>query len=622
MTRLTVFKLFLLVIAAVGAYFLALVAVDAVETRKQGAVEELLVREGLDWAEVAPDGMLVVLSGTAPDEAARFRAITLASQVTNPDHVRDHMTVIPREEIPQVAFRAEILRNDDRVTLHAMVPSGADAPLDLTRRLRELPGVSTVVPIVTEALAPAPESWEAAAEIALEAIAGLHLAQVEVTPERVAVDGVVPLAALEDGFDPKAWEQGLMAHAPEGVAVEVSLRVPRRHLAPFPLRLAHGGETLDLQACAVETEEDAAALAAALEAAGGAAARSCEVALGAPDGDWTAVGMAAIAAMAELGTGELVISDIDLTLYPGDAAPEKLDAARTALEAALPAAYRLAILEPEGRRAEKGDGPQLRFELAEDGTVTLSGPVSGPEYEGLLAALAGRPSGGEQLQRRLTVAEDLPATWNTRAMAAARALTFLTDGTVTVTPASVRVEGRTAREAATAELTDMLAQAFAPEVTPRINVLYVPELEHPVGPDPELCVRRINGILLADKITFAPGETTLDDHASAVVDRIAELLKECPEIPMEIGGHTDNQGSEEMNERLSRARAEAVLAAIASRGVLVSQISAKGYGETRPIADNSTEQGREANRRIAVRLTNPEEAPGTETGAETQDGSD
>ena len=71
-----------------------------------------------------------------------------------------------------------------------------------------------------------------------------------------------------------------------------------------------------------------------------------------------------------------------------------------------------------------------------------------------------------------------------------------------------------------------------------------------------------------------------------------------------------------MNEQLSQARADAVLNAIMARRVLVSNLSARGYGESRPIADNDTEEGRELNRRIEFRLVAADEA-GEDT-AETQ----
>ena len=92
------------------------------------------------------------------------------------------------------------------------------------------------------------------------------------------------------------------------------------------------------------------------------------------------------------------------------------------------------------------------------------------------------------------------------------------------------------------------------------------------------------------------------------MDQIAEVLKTCGDLPLEIQGHTDSQGREEMNLSLSQSRAESVLNELRARRVLTATFVAKGYGETEPIADNGTEEGREANRRIEFHLIRP--APG------------
>jgi OOP family OmpA-OmpF porin len=80
------------------------------------------------------------------------------------------------------------------------------------------------------------------------------------------------------------------------------------------------------------------------------------------------------------------------------------------------------------------------------------------------------------------------------------------------------------------------------------------------------------------------------------------VLRTCPEAKFEIQGHTDSSGSEELNQNLSQSRAEAVLFELLNRRVLTSGISAKGYGSISPIADNKTEEGREINRRIEIKL--------------------
>jgi hypothetical protein len=114
--------------------------------------------------------------------------------------------------------------------------------------------------------------------------------------------------------------------------------------------------------------------------------------------------------------------------------------------------------------------------------------------------------------------------------------------------------------------------------------------------------RGIVAVQEESKIVFEPGSVEISEAAGEILDRIAEILPDCLHVPMEIGGHTDSQGREEMNLGLSQSRADAVLNGLLARGVLVSNLTARGYGETRPIADNETEEGRERNRRIEFRL--------------------
>ena len=85
---------------------------------------------------------------------------------------------------------------------------------------------------------------------------------------------------------------------------------------------------------------------------------------------------------------------------------------------------------------------------------------------------------------------------------------------------------------------------------------------------------------------------------------------------MEVGGYTGSQGREEMNKALSQRRADAVLSALLARRVLTTNLTAHGYGEENPIADNDTEAGREANRRIEFRLIGASAQAAGETAAQ------
>jgi len=118
----------------------------------------------------------------------------------------------------------------------------------------------------------------------------------------------------------------------------------------------------------------------------------------------------------------------------------------------------------------------------------------------------------------------------------------------------------------------------------------------------EACDERSSAILAEDKITFGRGQGDLDQRARTILDALAALALVCldeTDLVLEIGGHTDSRGGAEMNRELSQARADAVLDALAARGVDARALIAVGYGDNQPIADNATDEGRAANRRIS-----------------------
>lgn len=101
-----------------------------------------------------------------------------------------------------------------------------------------------------------------------------------------------------------------------------------------------------------------------------------------------------------------------------------------------------------------------------------------------------------------------------------------------------------------------------------------------------------------NNVFFEFGKATLSEESFPELTRIADLMKSRPMMQVEISGHTDNVGSDVSNERLSQARAEAVRAYLVQNGIALQRIAAKGYGETRPVATNDTDEGRQQNRRV------------------------
>ncbi len=101
-----------------------------------------------------------------------------------------------------------------------------------------------------------------------------------------------------------------------------------------------------------------------------------------------------------------------------------------------------------------------------------------------------------------------------------------------------------------------------------------------------------------NNIFFETGKYTLQDESFPELNRVVELMAQNPRLIIEIDGHTDNVGGDESNQLLSQNRASSVRTYLLGKGVKPERIAAKGFGESKPVATNDTEEGRQLNRRV------------------------
>lgn len=105
-------------------------------------------------------------------------------------------------------------------------------------------------------------------------------------------------------------------------------------------------------------------------------------------------------------------------------------------------------------------------------------------------------------------------------------------------------------------------------------------------------------IVIKQRINFATGKATILSSSFPVLDDVAQVLRDYPNIKIEIGGHTDNVGDDALNQRLSKARADSVFEYLVEHGIAAARMTTMGYGEVRPIDTNRTDEGRQNNRRV------------------------
>jgi len=587
--------------AAVVSLVAASFSVSLIEDSSEIGVRDALDAKGMTWAEVEANGLQVSLSGVAPTEAVRFSALSTAGSVVDAARVIDDMGVAALEAMAAPKFSAEILRNDSGLSVIGLIPASTDRDY-VVARFKSLAGSTGVTDLLETADYPVPDGWESALEFALSAMSSLPRAKVSVEAQRVAITAIT-----DSAIEKARLEQNLRRMVPSQITLVMDIAAPRPVITPFTTRFQITEDGASFDACSADTDESSERITDAAIAAGAVNPR-CTVGLGVPTPQWADAVIASISALTQLGGGSVTFADADITLLaPPDSSQSEFDRVIGELENTLPQVFALEAKLPRAQDPNAGP-PEFTATLSPEGQVQLRGRVNDAALRELTTSFAKARFRSDKVLTATRIVDDLPANWATRVLAGLEGLGQLENGAVSVTPDTLVLSGNTGNPDASTEIGALLAGKLGEGASFDVNVTYQKQLDPVLGlPTPDECEAEIGAIVSAGKINFEPGSATIDASALGTMDDIATILQRCGDLQLEIQGYTDSQGREEMNLALSQSRAESVLNELRARRVLTSSFKAVGYGEKSPVADNGTEAGREANRRIEFRLIRPEE---------------
>ncbi|MDO6756501.1 OmpA family protein [Phaeobacter inhibens] len=597
------------VAAAALSLVVAGFAVTGIEAGSETAVRRALDKVGYTWAEVTADGLRVILNGTAPDEATRFGVISLVGGVVDAARVIDEMQITPSEGIAPPRFSAEILRNDSGISIIGLIPRVTDRETVITR-LNTIAGADQVADLLETANYTAPRGWMAAMDYALDALSLLPRSKISVEAEEVSI------TAISDSVDAKEQiEKRLTRMAPAGLRLSLDIAAPRPVITPFTLRYSLDDAGGRFDACSAESELSRDRILRAATKAGFDGKADCVIGMGVPSPNWARAAELGIASLSELGGGSVTLANADMTLVAAEGtAPALFDHVVGELESALPQVFALHAVLPEPETEDGNGPPEFTATLSPEGQVQLRGRISDEALRQISSSYAQARFGSQNVYSATRVVEDLPADWPVRVLAGLEALSHLQRGAVSVTPDSLSLSGMSHREDAPSEIAKLLSAKLGDAESYELNVTYEAPPEPADKPmSPELCEAELAAVQTVSKITFEPGSATVAARSRDTLDQIADILARCDGVRLEIQGHTDSQGREEMNQTLSQSRAQSVLNELRGRRLVTSSFTAKGYGESTPIASNDTEDGREANRRIEFRLIRPANDAASET---------
>jgi len=227
------------------------------------------------------------------------------------------------------------------------------------------------------------------------------------------------------------------------------------------------------------------------------------------------------------------------------------------------------------------------FASGDAGVVTLRGTFPDQETVDQIAEAARRLHPGATIINSMRIAEVAGPTWLDSIDGLLDVVTRLDPWTIDVSGNEAVISGLSLDPDLVGAIGVLTEEVVAGQLTVTTDVQV-----DPVGVATQLTD------LLEGTATFETGSATLSEDGIELLNQAIEILQANPATHLIVEGHTDDDGDEASNLALSQERADAVVAFLSSGGIDPQRLTAIGYGETRPIADNVTEEGRAQNRRI------------------------
>jgi len=231
------------------------------------------------------------------------------------------------------------------------------------------------------------------------------------------------------------------------------------------------------------------------------------------------------------------------------------------------------------------------------GELTIRGTTESAAHEVALQKLAADLLGDHKLQTEFFPGVIPGHGWEAASNRLLYVVATMDSAVADMNSQSVDVRGVTADATTFAARIEFLRESLPQQVEIVSDVVY---LHSELSLD-TLCRRAFPEAAFAP-VSFTRSSADIRHGSLVTLDRITDFAHDCPGVTIAITGHTDSSGIEAWNQQLSLARAQAVADHIAANGIDSSRLVVEGMGSSEPIADNSTAQGRELNRRIEFEL--------------------
>ena len=552
----------------------------------------------LSWLEVSTDGTRVIVSGFAPDEANRFIATSKISSIINSERIIDQIIVKKQITPSTIEYVLEILRDDNHISVIGFVPTNLQSK-KLIVKLKVIAKDLEVRNLLEVSSFPITDAWKKTLDYAIASVELLPNSKISIAKEEIWI------SALSESIDDKIRiENQLTSLDPGFFKLHLDIQSPRPLIQPFSLRFTMDESGASLDKCSASDEYSKVVILSAMIKLGVDKESNCEIGIGVPAESWVDAVIIAATYVKEFEIASLTFENHNVSLVvSGNTGNDKFENIIDKLKKALPNEFQVgATLQPVLTK-EIDNTNTFTVIKSLDGVVELKGFLNDHTAEIAVRSYASSIFGSININDSLRLSDKLPQNWPIQVLTGLEVVGLLDHGSLIIEPNTILLEGKSANPEIKSIVSEILSKKLGNDILYTLKLEYDEQLvPKPIGPDAKKCVLDINNVIETLGIEFAPGEIVLQKSSNDTLKNMADIMQTCYIVPMEIGGHTDSQGRKSLNLSISQARAEAVMDSLLSYDILTGNLIAKGYGESTPIADNKTSEGRNKNRRIEFTL--------------------
>ena len=576
----------------------AFVLVNYFQKKTLEAVLKETSNTELSWLEVSTDGMRVIVSGFAPDEANRYIATSKISSIVNSERIIDQIIVKKQITPSTIEYVLEILRDDNHISVIGFVPTNLQSK-KLIAKLKVLAKDLEVRNLLEVSSFPITDAWKRTLDYAISSVKLLPNSKISIAKEEIWI------SALSESIDDKIRIENQLASLDPGFfKLHLDIQSPRPLIQPFSLRFTMDESGASLDKCSASDEYSKVIILSAMIKLGVDKESDCEIGIGVPAESWMDAVIIAATYVKEFKIASLTFENHNVSLVvSGNTGNDKFENIIDKLKKALPNEFQVAATLQPVLTKEIDNTNTFTVIKSLDGVVELKGFLNDHTAEIAVRSYASSIFGSNNINDSLRLSDKLPQNWPIQVLTGLEVVGLLDHGSLIIEPNTILLEGKSANPEIKSIVSEILSKKLGNDILYTVKLEYDEQLvPKPIGLDAKKCVLDINNVIETLGIEFAPGEIVLQKSSNDTLRNMADIMQTCYMVPMEIGGHTDSQGRKSLNLSISQARAEAVMDSLLSYDILTGNLIAKGYGESTPIADNKTSEGRNKNRRIEFTL--------------------